>query len=38
MIFNNKYSSLGLGISTAIDKGVNKSIDFFLKIIKTLFS
>ena len=36
--YNNKYSSLGLGISTAIDKGVNKSIDFFLKIIKTLFS
>ncbi len=36
--YNNKYSSLGLGISNAIDKGVNKSIDFFLKIIKTLFS
>ena len=27
--YNNKYSSLGLGISTAIDKGVNKSIDFY---------
>lgn len=36
--YNNKYSSLGLNISNLIDKGINKSIELVLKIIKTLFS
>lgn len=36
--YNNKYSSLGLNISNLIDKGINKSIEWILKIIKTLFS